>query len=102
VAAAPAQSLPKLDALALECLGPEDRAARRWLRLAPRYLGRLGQGVRILSCAPEAAKKFMERVQLAVDRDEIGVQVFISYGNGYETITAQPKPPAAPNGATQG
>jgi urocanate hydratase len=77
VAAEPARWLPKLDAIALDCLPRDDASARRWLRLAPRYLGRLAQGVRVLSCKPEAAKDFKQRVQLAVERGEIGVPVEI-------------------------
>ena len=59
VASAPAQWLPKLDAIALDCLEPEDAAARRWLRLAPRYLGRLSQNQRLLRCNTESAQKFL-------------------------------------------
>jgi len=73
VASAPAQWLPKLDAIALDCLGPEAWQARRWLRLAPRYLGRAAQGVHLLSCDREVAARFVERVEQAVDRGEIPV-----------------------------
>jgi hypothetical protein len=79
VAAAPAQWLPKLDAIALDCLekiGDSNiGAARRWLRLAPRYLGRLGQGVRVLRCEVNVANEFTARVKSAVDRSEIGIKV---------------------------
>lgn len=81
VAAAPAQWLPKLDAIALDCLlsnpGPEARSARRWLRLAPRYLGRLAQGVRLLSCGREFAADFVEEARRRIERGEIGVAVEI-------------------------
>ncbi|MGO9336473.1 MAG: hypothetical protein ACLPY1_03090 [Terracidiphilus sp.] len=81
VATAPAQWLPKLDAIALGCLPAtldhETRAARRWLRLAPRYLGRLAQGARVLRCETNAAKEFVERVQNAIDRGEIATEVHI-------------------------
>ncbi len=43
VASDQAQWLPRLDAIALDCLDADEWAARRWLRLAPRYLGRLAQ-----------------------------------------------------------
>jgi urocanate hydratase len=85
VASAPALWLPKLDAMALDCLGPEDRAAHRWLRLAPRYLGRLAQGMRVLTCAPESAREFVTRVQLGVKRGEIGVEVRFSLDSHEET-----------------
>jgi urocanate hydratase len=78
VDAAPSIWLPKLDALALECLGSNAWCARRWLRLAPRYLGRLAQGVRVLCCEPESAKEFAARVQAAVQRGEIGVPVNVN------------------------
>ena len=81
VAAAPAQWLPKLDAIALDCLRPDARpaapAARRWLRLAPRYLGRLAQGVRLLRCNREFAAAFTEEVRNRVERGEISVPVEI-------------------------
>jgi urocanate hydratase len=96
VSAAPALWLPKLDAIALDCLPREDWTARRWLRLSPRYLGRLAQGVRVLYCEPEAAKEFIARAQLAVKRGEIGVQVWVSYCHNNETFVAQSKPPVAP------
>ena len=81
VAAAPAQWLPKLDAIALDCLrldaSPAAPAARRWLRLAPRYLGRLAQGVRLLRCNREFAADFIEEARNRVERGEIGVLVEI-------------------------
>jgi hypothetical protein len=75
VASAPARWMPKLDALALECT--DDGEARRWLRLAPRYLGRLARGTRVLRCEPDTVQEFIARVDLAVMRGEIGVQVEI-------------------------
>lgn len=75
VAAAPAIWLPKLDALAADCLHSEEKAARRWLRLAPRYLGRLAQGVRLLRCAESSAAKFLERMRQEVELGEIGIAV---------------------------
>ena len=77
VAAAPAQWLPKLDAVALDCLQQKDWAARRWVRRAPRYLGRLGQGVRLLVCDREFAARFAEQARDRVERGEIGVAIEI-------------------------
>jgi len=89
VADAPARWLPKLDAIALDCLSlesnPAASAARRWLRLAPRYLGRLAQGVRVLSCEPGTAREFSARIQLAVDRGEIGVEALVTVSEYGET-----------------
>jgi urocanate hydratase len=67
--------LPKLDTIALDCLDPEAGTARRWLRLAPRYLGRMTQGVRLLRCSKETACRFRERVKIQVENSEIGAGV---------------------------
>lgn len=102
VATAPAIWMPRLDAIALDCLRPDlvpKRAARRWLRLAPRYLGRLAQGVRVLYCEPEAANEFAFRVQAGVKCGEIGVKVWISLCNKDGTFLIQPSPAAAPESA---
>lgn len=90
VASAPAQWLPKLDAIALDCLpatpDPESRAARRWLRLAPRYLGRLAQGVRVLHCQLNVAKEFVACVQSKVDHGEIATDVHITLTSNQEAF----------------
>lgn len=86
VAAAPAEWLPRLDALALGCLRREDGAARRWLRLAPRYLGRAARGVRLLACTREFAAEFVGQVRAGVERGEIGVRVELSL-----TVAEQPE-----------
>ena len=89
VAAAPAHWLPKLDAIALDCLSlgssPAVCAARRWLRLAPRYLGRLALGVRTIRCEPKVAREFVARAQLAIDCGEIGVEVQVSLSSNEDT-----------------
>ncbi len=81
VASAPAQWLPKLDALAFDCLSsdpsPAAASARRWLRLAPRYLGRRSQGMRLLRCDESIAANFLEGVREQVEHGEIGVHVEI-------------------------
>lgn len=89
VAAAPAQWLPRLNAIAIDCLqrtvSSGSGATRRWLRLAPRYLGRLAQSLRVLRCEQDVANEFVSRVQSAVDREEIGVEVEIGV-NGDEGV----------------
>jgi Urocanase Rossmann-like domain len=89
--------LPKLDALALDCLSPEagpaEMAARRWVRLAPRYFGRLAEGRRIVSCDPAAAQQIFTRVQSAVERGDIGVPVWITMSSGAGTQSAHANPP---------
>ena len=86
VAAAPAQWLPKLDAIALDCVGadsgPAAWAARRWLRLAPRYLGRLAQGLRLMVCDRDFTADLIEQVRVRVERGEIGVAVEIQVSAG--------------------
>lgn len=91
--------LPKLDTLALDCLnsdaGPVELAARRWLRLAPRYFGRLAQGRRIVSCNSAAAQQIFNRVQTAVEQGEVGVPVWISMSSAAGTQSAHANPPNA-------
>jgi hypothetical protein len=77
VASAPAQWLPQLDAIALECFGADAWAARRWLRLAPRYLGRIARTTHAVTCSPKIASSIIERVQKKVESGEISVSVEI-------------------------
>jgi hypothetical protein len=95
VVTAPAQWLPMLDTIAIDCLqttaGPGSSAGRRWLRLAPRYLGRLAQGLRVLRCEPNVANEFVSRAQSTVGRGEIGVEVQIGV-NGDEEVFWIPPP----------
>ncbi|MFZ1087193.1 MAG: hypothetical protein WAN35_19695 [Terracidiphilus sp.] len=87
VLSSPALWLPKIDAIANESLGKNSGApglafetwesTRRWLRLSPRYLGRLAQGVRVLRCSQCTAQALMQRWKEAVDRGEIGAAVEI-------------------------
>jgi hypothetical protein len=95
VASAPAHWLPKIDALAMECLKLEALSARRWLRLAPRYLGRLAQGLRLLRCEPDVADRFISRLQRAVEQGEIGVEVRISLNFREEVLQFTPSPEPA-------
>jgi hypothetical protein len=67
VASAPAVWLPRMDALAAASLTAEAAAAHRWLRLAPRYTGRLAQGVRLLRCPQSAAQALLDQVSAADD-----------------------------------
>ena len=93
---APAQWLPRLDALFIDCFrttaSTEGYAARRWLRLAPRYLGRLAHDVRVLHCQPDVAKEFVSRTQSAVDRGEVAVDVRINLNNSEEVFLSRPSP----------
>jgi hypothetical protein len=101
VASSPSIWLPKLDAIALDCVkenlgAPEPalslpkgldsetgNSARRWLRLAPRYLGRMAQDVRVLRCSKSAAANFLDRMREEVESGEIGAAVEIKlFGEG--------------------
>ncbi len=83
VDSSPAQWLPMLDAIALNCLAADAWAARRWLRLSPRFLGRMAQGLRLLDADREFAARFIEQVRQSVERGEIAVAVEIcSYFRG--------------------
>jgi len=53
----------------------EAGAARRWVRLAPRYLGRMAQGIRLMRCEAGAARAFVAAVEQAVKSGEIPVRV---------------------------
>jgi urocanate hydratase len=79
------KDLAVLDAIALECLDANDWSARRWLRLAPRYLGRLRQDLRLLSTHREFAARFAEQLDACVGRGEIAFPYEIrSYARGLE------------------
>jgi hypothetical protein len=82
VTAAPAICLPKLDAIARNCLRPEEWSAHRWLRLSPRYLGRLAQGIHLLRCESVDAYEFVHQVQDQVAQGEIEVPVDIHLSSG--------------------
>jgi urocanate hydratase len=79
VAKEAAQWQPLLDALALRCLdsdlGLDAATARRWLRLAPRYLGRRSQGVRVLRCDEQTAVRLQQEILEQVESGKIGVTV---------------------------
>lgn len=77
VASAPAQWLPQLDGIILGSLSADEWPARRWLHLAPRYLGRMAQGIRALACSQEAASRLIAQVRRQVENGEIGVPVAI-------------------------
>ena len=65
------QDLALLDRIALTCLDANEWAARRWLRLAPRYLGRLAQGMRLLRTEHEFVARFSEQLKVRVECGEI-------------------------------
>jgi hypothetical protein len=78
VATAPAQWLPRLDRVALDCLDADAWVERRWMRLAPRFLGRLARGTHALRCEVTAAQEFVERIDRAFLRGEMDVPVEVA------------------------
>ncbi len=98
VDASPAVGLPKLDAIALDCLDSEDEFARRWIRLVPRYMGRLGHGVHLLVSNRKFAASFVERVRELERRGEIAfqgqIQVSHSDRNEEYSFPSRPLDPA--------
>jgi hypothetical protein len=95
VPSSPARWLPKLDVLAFESFcgqaGHAANYAGRWLRLAPRYLGRLAQGFRVMRAAPEVAQEFVSRVQRSVADGAIGVEVEISLKRSQQEFLIKPQ-----------
>jgi urocanate hydratase len=79
VGSAPSLWLPKLDEIAAGFLTQEDYISRRWLRLSPRYLGRLAQGVRVLRCCDSTSETILKRWRQAVECGEIGTDVKVKY-----------------------
>jgi Urocanase Rossmann-like domain len=79
---APALWLPKIDAIALDCLDPEETIAKRWLLRSSRYLGRLGQAEHLVWSSREFAAHLVERIREGTNRGEVkvggSVQVFSS------------------------
>jgi hypothetical protein len=73
-----ARWLPRLDACVQRVLPSEDSVRQRWLRLAPRYLGRLAQRRRgVVLSAPETKQLRDEVLRLLADhaQDSGGVPV---------------------------
>lgn len=88
-------ALPKdlalLDEIALACFDPRLDAnawkSRRWLRLSPRYLGRLAHGLRLLETHREFNARFWERVSDLTDRDQIAFAFeIVSYFRGIHDV----------------
>ncbi len=73
------QEVAKLDEIALQCLDADEWAARRWLRLSPRFLGRIAEGLRVLSERRDFAARFLQRLRVCADRGEIGFAYEVSW-----------------------
>lgn len=80
VARSPALWLPKLDAIALDCLDPSAATDRRWIERAPRYLGRLAQNLRILRTTQQFADHFTAQLSVQIAAGQITVPIEIEIG----------------------
>lgn len=95
VAEAPAQWMPKLDALAQDCLSAEERETLRWLRHAPHYVSRIARGVRVLRCSPQAARAIVARTEDAMKQGAIDAAIWMALRAGEERVEWEWKPLAA-------
>jgi hypothetical protein len=95
VLAAPARWMPRLDALAVQCAEGRHGATHRWLRMAPRYLGRLAQSTHLVHADREFAISFIERLQSLGDCD-VPVIVQVNDADGLKEYQFGPsRPPDA-------
>ncbi len=83
VVRSPAQWMPRLDAIAIGCLGGDEQIAR-WLGIGPRYFGRAAQGIRALYCDAAGAREIVRRFEEAVRSGAIGTTVSVSLRIGEE------------------
>lgn len=74
--AAPALWLPKVDALAAQVLSSGDERSR-WLKFAPRYLGRTMAGQHYLQMTREESDQFATLVADAIECGAIGTKITI-------------------------
>jgi urocanate hydratase len=77
--------LPKLDGVVAEVLGDEMRG--RWLRLAPRYLGRRSQSIRYVEMSDEEFVSFGVAIRTAQQEGRIETDVLIRRADKEERIT---------------
>jgi len=61
-----ARWLPRLDLCVQSTLPPDDLERHRWLRLSPRYLGRLAQRVHAVSMSPSELERFRDLAAVLV------------------------------------
>ncbi len=73
-----AQWLPRLDALAIAAIPAGDTERRRWLRLAPRYLGRLAQRERGVVLSDAELEEFREAARKLAAEATDPVQIEIA------------------------
>lgn len=81
---APAQWMPRLDALATEIVSGEPIAVR-WLRHAPRYVGRQARGLRVLRCLPHSASGIVDQFEAAARSGTGGSGLWLTLRVGEES-----------------
>lgn len=86
----PAQSMQRVDTIAIESLPDDAWQTRRWLRLAPRYLGRLAEKFRVVHCDETDAVRIAERISTVSKSGEFGVGVNL-------VVTMQNRHPSDPS-----
>ena len=88
----PAKWLPRLDAIALECLQSGDAWNRRWIERSPRYLGRAASSLHVVCADREFAARFVERSRNAVKNGDINTaaMIWVASDAGSEAIKLQP------------
>lgn len=91
----PLTSLPKVDAIAQECLEPADVWNARWIRLAPRYLRKVAPSTRVIGADRKFADRFMQRARSAYLAGEIPVMPHIQ-AHGYSPAGGTPGGDASP------
>jgi urocanate hydratase len=95
------KDLAALDEIALSCIEPEDWKSRRWLHLAPRYLGRMSEGLRLIESNREFAARFWEKLRHRTDRGEIAfafeIRSFFRGVHDQFRFDPQETPPAKPS-----
>jgi urocanate hydratase len=82
VATAPALWLPRIDGLAAATIENPADERHRWLRFAPRYLGRGSLAQRYLRFTREEAERFAAQLRQAVTSGEIEVPVTLQIEGG--------------------
>jgi Urocanase Rossmann-like domain len=79
IASEPLRWLPLLDEMAIASLRTEDVRAR-WVRAAPRYLGRGFAEKRYVRMTPAEVDTFTAAIRKAVTTEQIPVEVFVTHG----------------------
>lgn len=89
----PARWMPKLDSIALECL-TEEPWTQRWIRLSPRYLGRVALAQRAFYCEPQAQMRILRGFAAAVEQGAIAAQVSLTMIDEGESKVSRLRPPS--------